>query len=602
MIRLVENEKTEFKSIVNNKLEKEIVAFLNSKTGGDIYIGIADDGSVLGVEEQDKIQLTITDRIKNNILPTTLGLFDVYSEEIENKTIIHIVISSGTEKPYYIKTLGMSPAGCYMRIGSGLKQMDISMIDRLYASRTRNSLRNIVSPRYTNHSFAQLKIYYEEKSFQLNDSFIQNLDLYTADGKYNYVSYLLADVNSVSIKVAKYAGTDKCELIENEDYGFCSLIKATERVLDKLEIENKTFTRITGAAKREQKRMIDRIALREAFINAIVHNDYTREVSPLVEIFADRLVITSYGGLIEGLSTEDFFNGRSMPRNRELMRIFRDLEFTEHLGSGINRILKIYDKGVFKLSDNFLEIVFPYDEDYNNNSDFMEIIKSDSGTMQDTMHDTMQVDSENNLQNADYKRNLNKRKRTSEEKQIESTMQVTMQVALLIKEFEGCLSRTEIMKKLKLFNRDYFRIGYLQPALISGYIEMTMPDKPKSRFQKYLLTAKGNELKKNLFSNKTYQSANETGVVSENDFSYSKMQLNLQTENLIKVMDSDFTFSDIMKKLQLINKAHFKLEYLKPALRNGIIEILLTTDNEYKCKLTKKGMEIKKHLGGLLYE
>ena len=47
MIRLVENEKTEFKSIVNNKLEKEIVAFLNSKTGGDIYIGIADDGSVL---------------------------------------------------------------------------------------------------------------------------------------------------------------------------------------------------------------------------------------------------------------------------------------------------------------------------------------------------------------------------------------------------------------------------------------------------------------------------------------------------------------------------------------------------------------------------
>ena len=181
------------------------------------------------------------------------------------------------------------------------------MIDRLYASRTRNSLRNIVSPRYANHSFAQLKIYYEERGFKLNESFLQNLDLYTSDGKLNYVAYLLADVNSVSMKVAKYSGKDKRDLIENEEYGFCSLVKATERVLDKLEIENKTFTKITGAAQRLERRMIDKIALREAFINAVVHNDYTREVPPVVEIYADRLVITSYGGLIEGLSVNEFY-------------------------------------------------------------------------------------------------------------------------------------------------------------------------------------------------------------------------------------------------------------------------------------------------------
>ncbi|HEY5510723.1 MAG TPA: ATP-binding protein [Prolixibacteraceae bacterium] len=206
----IESDKTEFKSILNDKLEKEVVAFLNSKTGGDIYIGVADDGTVLGVEKIDKMQLAISDRIKNNILPTCLGLFDVYSEDIQGKTIVHVVVSSGTEKPYYIKSLGMSPAGCYLRIGTGVKQMDIVMIDRLYASRTRNSLRNIVSPRYANHSFAQLKIYYEERGFQLNDAFLQNLDLYTADGKLNYVAYLLADVNSVSIKVAKYSGVDAC--------------------------------------------------------------------------------------------------------------------------------------------------------------------------------------------------------------------------------------------------------------------------------------------------------------------------------------------------------------------------------------------------------
>jgi predicted HTH transcriptional regulator len=116
--QLREDTNTEFKSELNEKLEKAVVSFLNSKTGGDIYIGVADDGTVVGVANLDKTQLAITDRMKDNILPTCLGLFDVYSEEIDHKMVIHIVVSSGTEKPYYIKALGMSPAGCYMRVGS----------------------------------------------------------------------------------------------------------------------------------------------------------------------------------------------------------------------------------------------------------------------------------------------------------------------------------------------------------------------------------------------------------------------------------------------------------------------------------------------------
>ena len=326
-----ENNTTEFKRELNDKLEKTVISFLNSKTGGDIFIGVGDDGSVIGVKNIDKTQLVITDRIKNNISPTCLGLFDVYAEEKDSKAVIHIVVSGGTEKPYYLKSSGMSPKGCFIRVGTGIKPMEINMIESLFASRTRNSLRNIVSPRYMEHTFSQLKIYYQEKGFNTNDSFLQNLDLYTQEGKLNYVAYLLADQNSISFKLAKYAGVDKCDLIENEEYGFCSIVKATERVLDKLEIENKTFTQITGTAKRLEKRMIDSRALREALINAIVHNDYSKEVAPVIEIYSDRLSITSYGGLIEGLSVEEFFSGRSMPRNRELMRIFRDLNLVEHL-------------------------------------------------------------------------------------------------------------------------------------------------------------------------------------------------------------------------------------------------------------------------------
>ena len=460
-----ESIQIEFKRILDNSLEKEVVAFLNSKTGGDIYIGINDEGKAIGVENANQLQLAITDRIKNNIQPTCLGLYDVFDEEIDDKTIIHIVVSSGTEKPYYLKSQGMSPSGCYIRIGTGLKQMDISMIDKLYASRTRNSLRNIISPRYSTHTFAQLKIYYEERGFNLNDSFLENLDFYTSEGKLNYVAYLLADQNSVSIKVAKYAGTDKCNLIENQEYGFCSLVKATQKVLDKLDIENRTFTKITGAARRLEKNMIDKLALREAFINAIVHNDYTREVPPVVEIFSNRLCITSYGGLVEGLSLEEFFNGRSMPRNREIMRVFRDLDLVEQLGSGINRILKVYEKEIFNISENFIEIVFPFEKEY----------------LEQLQNNLVQVPTQDEVKSEEQVRE-----------------QVREQVSQLISILHNEMSVHELMTNLNLTGRRNFLQNYLQPSLSLNLIEMNQPDSPNSPTQKYRLTEKGKDLQKQI--------------------------------------------------------------------------------------------------------
>ena len=87
------------------------------------------------------------------------------------------------------------------------------------------------------------------------------------------------------------------------------------------------------------RRELFTIAFREAIINAFVHNDYTREIAPKFEIFKDRIEITSAGSLPEGLSKSEFFDGFSIPRNKELMRIFKDLDLVEQLGSGIPRIL-----------------------------------------------------------------------------------------------------------------------------------------------------------------------------------------------------------------------------------------------------------------------
>ncbi len=86
-MKLIENHTTEFKANITDKIENEVVAFLNSKEGGDLYIGVADDGEILGLSDIDKIQLQLSDRIKNNIKPSTLGLFDIVIKTEKDKNI-----------------------------------------------------------------------------------------------------------------------------------------------------------------------------------------------------------------------------------------------------------------------------------------------------------------------------------------------------------------------------------------------------------------------------------------------------------------------------------------------------------------------------------
>ena len=355
---LQESSRIEFKATLNDKLEKEIVAFLNNREGGVLYIGIDDDGHPIENTDMDSVQLKIADRIKNNILPSTLGLFDIAVEDIENISVIKIIVSSGLEKPYYIKSKGMSPNGCYMRVGTSTQPMSTALIDELYARRIHTTLRNIPAPRQ-DLTFAQLKIYYQERGLELNKKFANSLEMLTPEGKYNYIAYLLADENGVSIKVAKYAGIDKVDLIENEEYGYCSLIKATNQVLEKMKIENVTKAKVTSA-NRIEKNLIEAVPLREALINAIVHNDFSWEIPPVFEIFSDRMEFTSYGGWIPGQSKEDFFSCSSMPRNRELMRVFKDVGLVEQLGSGMSRILRFYDKDIFEIADHFIKVIFPF--------------------------------------------------------------------------------------------------------------------------------------------------------------------------------------------------------------------------------------------------
>ncbi|HLR33272.1 MAG TPA: ATP-binding protein, partial [Fodinibius sp.] len=222
-----ETNRIEHKQELTNDLEKEAVAFLNSREGGAIYIGIDKKDKTVGVKNFDGDMLKIKDRIRYNIRPSCMGLFDVASEEQEGKYIIKITLASGPEKPYYLKKYGMSEKGCYIRVGTAAEPMSVKMIEELFSKRTRNSIGKIASPRY-DLTFEQLKIYYEAAGATLNNRFATNLELKTEDDQYNYAGYLLADRNNISIKVAKYRDERCSDLIESNEFGQGSLTRATK--------------------------------------------------------------------------------------------------------------------------------------------------------------------------------------------------------------------------------------------------------------------------------------------------------------------------------------------------------------------------------------
>lgn len=203
--------------------------------------------------------------------------------------------------------------------------------------------------------------------------------------------------------------------------------------------------------------MIDSVAMREAVVNVVVHNDYSYGATPKIEFFSDRVEITSMGGLPYGVPEKEFFGGYSVPRNKELMRVFRDLEIVEHLGSGIPRILKAYGKDAFEIRTNYVRIVFHY-----------------AKPILDTEPPPPQI------------------------AELESRLESRLAAMLMLKLAQNPNGKSALAQQLghKTVSGELHK--QIKRLLDLALIEKTIPDKPNSRLQKYRLTDKGRELLKNL--------------------------------------------------------------------------------------------------------
>ena len=107
-----------------------------------------------------------------------------------------------------------------------------------------------------------------------------------------------------------------------------------------------------------------------------------------------------------------------------------------------------------------------------------------------------------NSQNQRYRRTATGQVLAGGPGTVQDTVQVTVQDAVqvphrveqLVAALTGEMSRTQLQTALKLKNRAHFAVALLQPALEAGLVEMTLPDTPTSRQQRYRRTAAGEAL------------------------------------------------------------------------------------------------------------
>jgi len=450
LIQAGEGTTLEFKESLSASFPRELVALANT-IGGKIVLGVSDDGTIVGIRDSNVLRARIQDMGRNCDPPV-----QVLIEPVGDVMVVHV--REHTTKPVQCKE------GVYRRQGAvtqklsraeirdcfrleGIVRFDLALCPRFkypedfdhdkfdaWLSLSRISGRPRVEDVLTNIEVAERA---EGKLLFRNAGvlfFAKDVCRFFPQA---YITCLLA------------RGTDKVEILDRKDF-VGGVVADIEDALRFVERNTRTAYRIQGL-QRENIPEYPTNALREAITNAVMHRDwFLTGANIFVEIYADRLEVVSPGSLPKGLSLTDL-GSKSVRRNTLVADLLHRIDFIEKAGTGILRIrsetrAQGCPEPEFKVNGFFSAIFRP----------------------------SLEV-------------------RTATE--IRPIKRVDTEEVKLLQAISGAMTRRELQAILGFKNDEHFRKAHLWPALRRGWIEMTIPDKPNSRNQRYRLTAQGHELR-----------------------------------------------------------------------------------------------------------
>lgn len=387
-----ESDTIELKETVVDAIKKEIIAFANCN-GGKLYVGVRDDGTVIGLDNPDETALQISNMVRDAIKPDVTMFLHYETLEENGKQIVAVDIQRGTERPYYIAGKGLRPEGVYVRQGYSSVPATDTMIRRMIKE-TDGDRFEVMRCLNQDLTFETAQKEFELRNVDFGLQQKRTLKLIDHAGIYNNLALLLSDQCVHTIKVAVFQGTDQSVFKDRREFTG-SLMQQMNEVYDYIDFRNQTRATIDKLL-RIDVRDYPEVAIRETLLNLLVHRDYSFSASALIGIYADRIEFVSVGGLVPGIDLEDVLVGLSVCRNQNLANVFYRLQLIEAYGTGMRKILKAYEnaeeKPLIETTQNAFKITLPninakYDADYRSgpkgisSKDFSEtpVRQTDSG-------------------------------------------------------------------------------------------------------------------------------------------------------------------------------------------------------------------------------
>ena len=364
----METQNIEYKPSWRDEYLKVIVAFANAD-GGELIIGVDDNGNPIGVEKSKKLLEDIPNKIRNK-----LGIIpSVKIEKVEDKDIIHIFI-----KP---SSVSISHNGkYYIRSGSNNFELKGEELTNFLIEKSGKTWDEFIEEKagfndidlktideFKKNAVDRIPSIVAEKDYQI---ILEKLNL-QGDKKLKKAAILLFAKNpqrfypAAYLKIGKFL--TKTE-IQSSDIVEGSLF---EQITNALEILRTKYLisiiKFEGIHRREILEYPYE-ALREAIINALIHRNYIGASSIQIRVYSDRLVIMNEGKLppevpVEKLKTEHL----SKPRNTLLADVFYKAGFIESWGRGTIKIMeKCLEQGLpepdFEEDHGVMKVVFYKDK------------------------------------------------------------------------------------------------------------------------------------------------------------------------------------------------------------------------------------------------
>lgn len=347
-----ETKTLEFKESITNTFLKTVSAFANYD-GGRIIFGVTDAGTVIGMAVPEKACLDIENKINDAISPQPDYELEVHTPD---HTVI-LTVYPGKHKPYMYK------AKAYKRNDTSTIAVDTLELSRLMLEGQHLDYEELPAARQ-NLTFKILeeKAKKEIEIQHLNLDILKTLNLYSDQQGYNRAAELLADQNMYpGIDIARF-GESVNVILKRVTFEHQSLLAELDQAVSVYQ-DYYQYEEIEGMVRRK-KQLIPEEAFREALANALIHRTWDVKAQIRVLMFDDRIEISSPGGLVTGISKEEYLRGNvSVLRNPILGNVFYRLHIVEILGTGVLRIQAAYEnsmkKPVFTVYDNSITVVLP---------------------------------------------------------------------------------------------------------------------------------------------------------------------------------------------------------------------------------------------------